>query len=225
MCHQSHSPEAEAIANQVQREQYDSLGDMMAGVQIHATLDENTRPHHAARNGTIYWNDRRRTPNVEQLPALPDEPNCRCYDAPVLKEPEEFASDPAFRAEFVNASGDSIPDPDTYSQWFETADRGRQMMAVGVKRYQSMERQLAGQRKPQWTDFIDRDGKLMSVQALRAETVQARAARLCEVEAAMAKRRELLAKVNGFGFVPAEPKPPKKVPPPGEPAVRFPNPN
>ena len=31
------------------------LGDLVAGWQVHATLDERTRPEHAARNGTIYW--------------------------------------------------------------------------------------------------------------------------------------------------------------------------
>lgn len=213
------------IANAVQLDQYHSLGDMVAGVQILATLDENTRPHHAARNGTVYWYDRRRRPSIDQLPVLPDEPNCRCFDSPVLKEPEEFKNDPALRAEFQNAAGAMIPDPSVYTQWFERADRGRRMMAVGVKRYQSMEKQLAGQREPQWTDFIDPEGRLLGITALRAETPQQRAARLREVQAAIAKRGDLLNKINQFGFVPSEPQPRKTKTPEGTPRVRFPGPN
>lgn len=195
------------IATAVQREQYDSLGDMLAGVQIIATLDENTRPHHAARNGTVYWSDRRKRPSIVQLPVLPDEPNCRCFDSPVLKEPAEFKNDPALRAEFANAAGDMIPDPGVYTQWFDRADRGRRMMAVGARRYQSMEKQLAGLRQPQWSDFINGEGKLMGVTALRAETAQQRSARLREVQAAISKRAELLSKINRFGFVPPPPRP------------------
>jgi SPP1 gp7 family putative phage head morphogenesis protein len=123
------------IATSAQREQYADLGDMLAGVQIVATLDENTRPAHAARNGRIYWMDKRKKPSIDELPMLPDEPNCRCYDTPVLHPPEEFKNDPQLQADFQNAAGNAIPDPQVYSQWFDQADVGRRKMAVGAKRY------------------------------------------------------------------------------------------
>lgn len=189
------------IATMTQRAQYEKLGDMMAGVQIHATLDENTRPAHAARDGTIFWTDRTKTPTIDQLPVLPDAPNCRCYDAPVLHPPEGFEDDPQLRAEFANAAGAAIPDPMVYSQWFANADPGRRKMAVGVKRYNMLARRLAGEREPQFADFISRDGQLMSLRQLQRESPKARQERLLAVGQLMAQRRELLERASRFGFI------------------------
>lgn len=199
------------IANEAHRETYKQLGSLMSGVQILATLDENTRQHHASRNGMIYWNDGRKKPHISELPQLPDEPNCRCFDVPVLKPPAEFENDPAIRAEFSNAAGNAIPDPSVYTQWFERADGGRRRMAVGVKRYNTVQTLL--QRKPEWTDFIDENGKLLSVSHLRGETERSRIARKARVDQAIASRRELISQVNRFGFTSKHldpPKPPKK---------------
>lgn len=192
------------VANAVQREQYDSLGDLVVGIQIIATLDQNTRPHHAARHGRIHWKDPRRIPSLDTLPELPDEPNCRCYDIPVFREPEEFRGNPALLADFRNAGGAAIPDPQVYTQWFAKVDRGRRMMAVGVRRYQEVERLLAGRREPQWTDFIDEEGRLLSISELQSEAPDQKAERLRRVDAAIRQRAELLAKVGTFGFVPED---------------------
>lgn len=189
------------IVTAIQKEQTDQLGDMLQGYQIVATLDQNTRPEHALRNGRVYWADRRRRPTVDELPELPDEPNCRCYSVPVLKPPAEFENDPQLRTEFQNAAGDSIPDPIVYSQWFDNVDPGRRKMAVGVKRYESMRRQLGSTREPRFTDFIDGDGKLMTVQALRAETAQQRERRLRRVDTMITQREALLGQVSRFGFI------------------------
>lgn len=187
------------IATMTQRNQYAELGDMLAGVQIIATLDENTRPHHSSRHGRIYWTDSRKKPHISELPALPDEPNCRCYDSPVLHPPEEFESDPQLRAEFANAAGNSIPDPQVYSQWFNQADPGRRKMAVGATRYRTLEKKLG--RAPEFTDFIGADGRLLTVDQLRRETPRNRELRLQQVSQSMLQRQELLTKASRFGFV------------------------
>lgn len=43
------------VSHEGRRAAHDQLGDMLVGYQIHATHDENTRKHHAARDGTIYY--------------------------------------------------------------------------------------------------------------------------------------------------------------------------
>jgi SPP1 gp7 family putative phage head morphogenesis protein len=64
------------VAEAAQRETWDDLGGMMAGVQILAVLDQNTRPEHAQRNGQIYADEPRdgELP-MDELPFPPDEPN------------------------------------------------------------------------------------------------------------------------------------------------------
>lgn len=189
------------IATSAQREQYSELDDMLAGVQIIATLDENTRPHHAHRNGRIYWVDRSRKPTIDELPMLPDEPNCRCYDTPVLHPPEEFENDPELRAEFLNAAGDSIPDPQVYGQWFDRADVGRRKQAVGARRYDEVVKRLGSSRPPRFEDFIGDDGALLPVSHLKNESNSDRISRLSSVQNQMRERQVLLQKMSRFGFV------------------------
>lgn len=45
------------VSNQGAFDAHEQLGDMLAGYQINATHDENTRPAHAARDGTIYYKE------------------------------------------------------------------------------------------------------------------------------------------------------------------------
>lgn len=201
--------EGSRIAEQVQRETYDSLGDLMAGLQIIATLDERTRPAHRLWHGRIYWKEGRKKPSIEEFPDLPAGPNCRCTSVPVLKPPKEFENDPAVRAEFQNASGDTIPDPSAYSDWFRQADRGRRILAVGAKRYQTVQRLLGG-REPEWKDFIDADGNLLSVSQLQGEKQRTRDARVAKVSQVIADRMNLLGQVSRYGFV-------SKMPPEGRP--------
>lgn len=77
-------------------------------------------------------------------------------------------------------------------------------MAVGVRRYQTVQRLLGG-AEPQWQDFIDGDGKLLSVDKLRGETQRQRDARFGKVTATIAQRMQLLRLVSQFGFVPRPP--------------------
>lgn len=188
------------VANEMQREMYKDIDDLVVGIQIVASLDERTRPHHVLRNGTVYWKDGR-SPRVEELPVLPDEPNCRCFDVPVLSTPDGFGDDPGLTADIRNASGYSVPDPAAYSAWFDKADHGRRAIAVGARRYNEMKNRLSGIRSPEWADFIDRDGNLQSLGMLRAESESDREKRRRGVIELMQSRNELLSKVQAAGFV------------------------
>jgi SPP1 gp7 family putative phage head morphogenesis protein len=192
------------VAESIQREAWSDLdeGNMLLGVQILAVLDQNTRPEHAARNGTIYFkNAADGRPPISELPHLPDAPNCRCWTAPVLRPPEEFKIDPAVQAAFANQAGANIPDPSAYDQWFARADEGRRKMAVGARNYNTMAEILGGSRQPEWTDFIQADGTLLTPTQLKTEAEFDRAARKLGVEAAIRQREHLLRQVAWRGFL------------------------
>jgi hypothetical protein len=127
--------------------------------------------------------------------------NCRCFAVPVLRPPEEFVADPAVRAEFANAAGDSVADPAVYTQWFQQADVSRRKIAVGARRYETVRKRLDGSREPEWTDFIDPEGKLLSPEVLSRETQLDQVARRSAVGTAIQQRQELLRQVQQMGFV------------------------
>lgn len=195
--------ESRRVAERAQVDTYAELGDMTSGMQVIASLDQWTRPHHAARHGKVY---RRRADggfvadDGEPLPELPDEPNCRCYLSPLLAPPEEFLKDPALRAEFANDQNDVIPDPAAYTQWFSQATEKDRALAVGVRRYRAMERRLSGTgQRPEWPDFLDSEGRLLSVAAIRGEKEDARAKRKTEVAAVLDRREQLYREAAGKG--------------------------
>lgn len=88
------------VAHEIQMEAYEDLGELVVGYQIHATLDEHTRPWHRRRDGTTYYRDPKPgQKGFAQMPRPPMEspdltdrpprtpfiaPNCRCYVTPVL---------------------------------------------------------------------------------------------------------------------------------------------
>lgn len=85
--------ESMRVAAQVQMDMHRGLGDLVVGYQIHATLDERTRPEHRARDGTIYYaNPGPDQLGYDQMPHPPQEAdgslawNCRCFLTPVLRE-------------------------------------------------------------------------------------------------------------------------------------------
>lgn len=64
-----------------------AAGDMIVGLQIHAVLDDRTRPEHRARNGRVYRRQadgRYVSDTGEVAPDLPDAPNCRCTYVPIF---------------------------------------------------------------------------------------------------------------------------------------------
>lgn len=187
------------IANKVQREIYDDMGDMIQGYQIVATLDQNTRPEHALRNGTIYYVSGR-LPLATSRPDLPDAPNCRCFEVPVLQPPIEFETDPAVMAEFKTAAGVLIPDPAAYDQWFDQADEGRRRLAVGSRRYDIVKQRLGNTRKPEWTDFLDGNGELLSLFKLQGADPGELFREKSQLMTTIKARNELLQQVRTTGF-------------------------
>ena len=190
------------VAERVQRRSWNGLGEMLLGVQILATLDENTRPHHAERNGTIYYKESKEgEKTLDEIPDLPDEPNCRCWSTPVLHPPQHFEDDPKVKKFFRTKSGAGIPDPASYDQWFSQADEGRRKMAVGVRRYNEVKKQLARIREPEWSDFIDETGKLLPLDQIKSETIARRQSRKVKVAAEIAARGDQRTEVSDRGFL------------------------
>lgn len=210
------------VAETVQRMGWSHLGDMLLGVQILAVLDQWTRPEHAARNGKIFFASAEDgSPTLEELPNLPDAPNCRCWSTPVLRPPKEFEQDPAVQAAFANHQGAVIPDPATYDQWFAGADETRRKLAVGVRRYNAMAGVLGETRAPEWTDFIGPDGALLPIDQLKGESAWDRSVRKASVQQAIDDRRRLLQQVGRTGFV--NPSTPSQIAPDGNAFVSGPH--
>lgn len=192
--------EARRVAEQAQRETWAGLGDLLVGVQVVAVLNERTRPHHAARHGTIYY--REGTPSLAQAPALPDEPNCRCTAVPVLQTPSEVENDPAVKAEFANVEGQKIPDPVAYGDWFRQADEPRRRDAVGSRRYDAVKAKTAPHGvQPAWSDFIDRDGKLLPAKTLKTESPVEALDRKADVDVMIAQRADLFSQIATRPFL------------------------
>ncbi len=81
------------VAGAVQMDAHEALGDLVVGYRVNASLDDRTRPEHAARNGTIYWKSP--GPGQKGISEMPHPPmeadgtmawNCRCFLTPVLHD-------------------------------------------------------------------------------------------------------------------------------------------
>ncbi len=73
-------------------------------------------------------------------------------------------------------------------------------MVTGVSRYNAIETALAGTREPKWTDFIDGDGNLLSVDFLASESSVARTARTRAIDREIDRQRKALLDVQRQGF-------------------------
>ena len=154
------------VENQLLERTFKEFDEIIAGFQIINPLDERTRPAHALRAGRIYWKDKSKPYNVGNRPDLPDEPNCRCKWAPVLRGPSPEAL----------ASGPRV-DPRTYGGWFNKQTDEVKAGAVGKARWAAMTSKLKP-RRPSWYDFVDeRTGQMRPLESLRKESVQSVLAR------------------------------------------------
>lgn len=193
--------EARRVAEKANVESMEqALGDLLDGWQITAVLDERTRPHHAARHGTIWRKGG--DPPYEAKPELPDEPNCRCTLIPVLQTPAEVAANPAVAQTFKNNEGSRIPDPVAYDDWFRRAPVRLRKKAVGSRRYDVVEKQKPKGQQPEWSDFIGPDGKLIPVTVLK-QGGEAALARKTEVAVMLTHRRADFLAITQAPFVPA----------------------
>lgn len=194
--------EGNRAAERANRATIDGMGGMVDGMQIVAVMDEWTRPEHAARNGRIYT--RRddgifRDSNGDPLPDLPDAPNCRCMTIPVLKPPEDFRKNQKLAAVFKSATGELIPDPSSYMDWWERASVQERKIAVGARRYRLLIDRLG--RSPEWPDFIDTDGSLLSTEQLRRESVSERKRRKARVLSMLQARQRAFQAVVSQGLM------------------------
>ncbi|CAB4160544.1 Phage head morphogenesis domain [uncultured Caudovirales phage] len=203
--------EGQRVANKVRMEAYSGLEDVIAGYQIHGTMDSRIRPHHAARNGTIYWKDPKPgQPGLRDLPHPPMEAdgtvahNCRCWVTPVLSVDQEIVDDPAAQQLFKNNEGKLIPDPTVYSDWFQTAPQNERAYAVGPKRMAAVVSRLLPGQADDWSNYVnDKTGKLLTAKEIRSETPAKREKRIKNVKAGLALKRKLIRKASKFGFIPA----------------------
>ncbi len=180
-------------------------GELLAAFQVVAVLDQNTRPHHAARHGRLYRqgpDGEYRSSQGELLPDLPDEPNCRCMAVPVLRPPKKIAPEFWQQAdqewEKAQAQG-LVPDVDDMAQWWQKAGTKQRQQAVGAQRYRRM-KELLG-REPDWEDFIDPQGNLMSLADLLAEEPQQRVRRRAELQKQLLRQRVAYQQVSRLGFL------------------------
>lgn len=192
---------------------YEGMGDLIIGYQIHALLDWRTRPHHAARHGTIYYRDP--APNQPSMRDMPRPPidedgsvayNCRCSLSAVFRPSQRVENDPALKALFTDRAGEYIPDPRTYEQWFARASQKERQWAVGTRRLQAAQSKLQPGEQLRWANVIDpKTGSLLSDKQIRTETLAKRQNRIDKVDQVIDQRHQLYKAVTTFGYVPPLP--------------------
>jgi len=102
-------------------------------------------------------------------------------------------------ASFANAENRLIPDPVSYSDWFDQADERRRRTAVGSRRYAEVAGKVG---EPSWHHFLDPEtGELMPLATLRTEGSRARERRVNRVQKLLAQRREHIRQVQVYGFL------------------------
>lgn len=189
------------VAEAMNRRSTEQLGDLHAGYQIRATLDQRTRPKHVARNGLIWYKDGGQEMRVALRMAddhLPDEPNCRCWLSTLLAPPRIRSQSQREAMEVLSRS--PVPDPQVITDWYDSQLERVRRQAVTPTRYNVMQDKLG--RDPQWAEFIDPDsGDLLPIEVLQAEAPAATMRRRFEVERRIAQRKDLLREVARFGFV------------------------
>jgi len=200
------------VAHEARMDCYSGLGDLVAGYQIHATMDWRVRPHHAARNGTVYYV--RPKPGQQSTTHMPRPPleedgtvahNCRCYLTPVLDVDPDIENNPAARALFTDNDHKLVQDPNVYSDWFANASDQERRWAVGARRLSAITAGLPAGQAPTWAHFIDpTTGQLLQLERLTAETPARREARMARVAEVLAERERLARQVQRFGYLTAE---------------------
>ena len=193
--------EAARIGHRANEDAYDAMGDAVEAKILSAVMDEFTRPEHAVRNGRRFTRGADgvyRADNGDVIPDLPDQPNCRCGIVPDLGMPDYIRKDPAARASYEKATADLAPDPASYADWWQQASAKERMTAVGVRRYHAAEKALG--RKPGWPDFLDPEGRLLSVERIRGEASEDREQRLRRVKAMLEQRKAQFAQAATGGF-------------------------
>lgn len=191
--------EAVRVAERANLQMCDEFGDIIAGQQILAVIDEWTRPHHAIRNGRIYWKGDDGTYRDDQgnlMPALPDEPNCRCMTVPVVDLRQEMRrASPETREQYAKAMKLSPgPADSSYIDWWRKADREERITAVGAKRYHAAREKLG--RNPEWYELIDEAGNLLPPEYILEEPADVRRERIKRIRAMIRGQEKTLPELG-----------------------------
>ena len=138
------------------------------------------------------------SPNIADMPVLPDAPACRGFNSAVFVAPTITTPDGrriplgSFRGRTTVASIQGpIQDPVTYSRWFDSLRKGDNVfirnprtgrresldaeemkrIVVGNRRWRIVKDKIGNIEEPQWVDFIDSETlKLMKISDLKRET-------------------------------------------------------
>lgn len=196
------------VAHAIQWDNNKAIAGLTLGHQVHAQLDQNTRPHHAARNGTIYYvNPQPGQKGVNEMPHPPvDEdgsvqPNCRCWTSVVLAPPSHIVNNPESMKLFDAHAAKAIPDPHVYGQWFAQAPEYIRRKAVGSARYSAAKAKLGGE--PDWAHFWNpRKNRLLTPAEIKSERRDVRFRRLNDVTSQHDAQQRDLAAVATYGFLP-----------------------
>lgn len=175
-----------AMMGQVRLENYGALPRDLVGFQVHGILDERIRPAHRERNGNIYFrNPRYGQLGMDEMPNPPLEAdgstafNCRCWLTPILA---------SFSNKFYDFKGRIIPNAQVFNEWFSGASRDRQILAVGVRRWNIANSRLKKGEVLQWHHLLDpSSGMLLDSDELSNETPTERANRIKRAKTVIAK--------------------------------------
>lgn len=144
---------AAAMMGQVRMQAYGAIPKDLVAFQVHGILDERIRPAHRQRNGTIYYkNPNYGQPGLAEMPNPPLEAdgstafNCRCWLTPILS---------SFSNKFYDFKGRNIPNAKIFDQWFSSATKDLQLMAIGIKRYNAASKRLKKGELLKWHHLLD----------------------------------------------------------------------
>lgn len=196
------------VAHAIQWENNQAIASMTLGHQVHAQLDQNTRPAHAARNGRIYYvNPKPGQRGLDEMPHPPIEAdgevahNCRCWMSVVLAPPPHIVNNPASMDLFQKHAAKAIPDPHVYGQWFLKAPEYIRRKAVGTARYTAAVAKT-GNDNPSWSYFWSPSkNRLLTAREIKSERPKEFAKRVEKVRKQQARQQMDLAKVATYGFL------------------------
>lgn len=193
------------VMHAMQQQAHDQVDNIIAGYKMEATLDQNTRPTHRARHGSVWMKNSGE--NKQEALGLengadfpPDAPNCRCALVPIMTPPAHIVNDPAKLAVFTTNAKKVVPDPQHWSEWFQKADDRRRRIAVGVRRLRAAE-QIVGKDNLTYAHLVNEKGHLLSIKHLESESPEARAERVAKVQTLFQHRAELIRQTSTFGFL------------------------
>lgn len=158
------------VANRMQWEAWESLGELVYAYQVWAVLDKGTRAEHRKRHKTVYYKDP--VPGQLGMGDCPHPPResesdgsvwaygCRCHLVPWVKDNRR-------QPKPQDIGGPSLDDR-VMQAWWANADWRERRAAVGAERY-GLVRKLKGRKRPQWGDFFNaRSETLFSPGEIRA---------------------------------------------------------